>query len=145
MGNRLTSIFEALGGDLENPGEVLHLANSKEKQDLIRALLAERNRQGLTQKQLGSRMGITQEAVCRFEGLGGDPRISTLMRYATALGLRVEFKTTPASDPIATRASIPVLLEDSKLLEFAASIDRPVRERAHSRHIDAELYIEATQ
>lgn len=43
---------------------------------------------GLSQVELATRMGISQEAVSKIE-LGDDTRVSTIERYVTALGAQV--------------------------------------------------------
>ncbi|MBN1867650.1 helix-turn-helix transcriptional regulator [Candidatus Sumerlaeota bacterium] len=49
---------------------------------------------GLTQAEVARRMGTTQSAIARLEsGRGkGSPSLSTLHRYARALGYRLEFR-----------------------------------------------------
>lgn len=56
--------------------------------DTIDTLVAVRTGRGLTQSEVARRMETTQSAVSHFERLGGDPRLSTLMRYARAVGAR---------------------------------------------------------
>lgn len=61
--------------------------------DLGRAVREQRQRQGLSQGELGRRSGMTQSAVARFEAGGTVPTIPVLERLARALDLdlRVEF------------------------------------------------------
>ena len=57
--------------------------------------LAERRRQlGLTQTQVAARMGTSQSAVARIETGGSDVLLSTMDRYAAALGRRLEWTLT---------------------------------------------------
>ena len=49
-------------------------------------LLARRHELGLSQTQVAARMGTSQSAVARLEAGQGDIRLSTLERYAAALG-----------------------------------------------------------
>ncbi len=44
------------------------------------------------QKQVAQAMETTQSAVSDFERLGGDPRLTTIMRYARAVGMAVATK-----------------------------------------------------
>jgi transcriptional regulator with XRE-family HTH domain len=56
------------------------------------AELAQRRRQlGLSQTQLAARMGTSQSAVARLESQAGDVRLSTLERYAAALGQQLQW------------------------------------------------------
>lgn len=52
------------------------------------ALVARRRALGLTQATVGRTMGTTQSAVSELES-GADCRLSTLRRYANALGARL--------------------------------------------------------
>ena len=54
-------------------------------------LVSERVRLGLTQTEVAARMGTSQSAVARLEAGDGDIRLSTLERYATALGMELRF------------------------------------------------------
>lgn len=44
---------------------------------------------GLTQAEVGKRMGITQPSVAAFESYDNDPKLSTIQRYALAVGARI--------------------------------------------------------
>jgi transcriptional regulator with XRE-family HTH domain len=58
-----------------------------ERRRRLVAELAERRRaQGLSQTEVAARMGTSQSAVARLEPQAGDVRLSTLERYAGALG-----------------------------------------------------------
>jgi DNA-binding XRE family transcriptional regulator len=71
---------------------------------LARELLAARARAGLTQEEVAASMGTTKSAVSRLEGAGKhSPSVSTLRRYAHAVGCDVEVRLVPAQD----RASAP--------------------------------------
>ena len=50
-----------------------------------------RLRMGLTQKEVGERMGITQQVVSRIESGFTEVRMSTLRRYCMALGVVIEY------------------------------------------------------
>jgi predicted transcriptional regulator len=47
---------------------------------------------GLSQAEVATRMGTSQSAVARFESGDLDVRLSTLQRYTTALGARLEWR-----------------------------------------------------
>lgn len=71
---------------------------------LVRELLAARVHAGLTQEEVAASMGTTKSAVSRLEGAGKhSPSVSTLKRYARAVGCDVEIRLIPA--PRLTRAS----------------------------------------
>ncbi|MGX4711157.1 MULTISPECIES: helix-turn-helix domain-containing protein [Rhodococcus] len=58
-------------------------------------LAAARRRQGLSQTLVAARMGTSQSAVARLERGDLDPRLSTLERYAQAVGQTVDWQVRP--------------------------------------------------
>ena len=59
-------------------------------------LLKARARAGLTQDAVAERMGTTKSAVSRLEGAGKHaPSLSTLRRYAQAVGCELQVKLVP--------------------------------------------------
>jgi transcriptional regulator with XRE-family HTH domain len=62
-------------------------------QDLMDQLVAAREKQGLSQKEMGERMGISQSAVAQFELSSANPTISSIVRYANELGIELVLKT----------------------------------------------------
>lgn len=65
-----------------------------DRRRLLHALAAEREDLGLTQVAVAQRMGTSQSAVARIEAGEVDARLSTVERYAQALGRRVEWRIT---------------------------------------------------
>lgn len=60
---------------------------------LVRELLNARVGAGLTQEAVAASMGTTKSAVSRLESVGGpSPSVSTLERYARAVGCEVEIR-----------------------------------------------------
>lgn len=55
-------------------------------------LVERRVSSGLSQTQVAARMGTSQSAVARIEAGGTDILLSTLERYAAALGSRIEWR-----------------------------------------------------
>ena len=62
---------------------------------LIEDLVAMRKAKGLTQDEVAARMNRSKTSVSNFERLGADPHLSTIRRYAAAVGGRI---TTRLSD-----------------------------------------------
>jgi transcriptional regulator with XRE-family HTH domain len=59
----------------------------------LAATLAEtRGELGLSQTEVAARMGTSQSAVARLESGDADVRLSTLERYAAALGQQLDFR-----------------------------------------------------
>jgi DNA-binding XRE family transcriptional regulator len=59
---------------------------------LLRELAAKREKAGLTQEEVARRMGTSQSAVARIERGEIDAKLSTVGRYAAAIGHRVEWR-----------------------------------------------------
>ena len=53
---------------------------------IIDQLIAERHRQGKTQKQLAKDAQLTQSVIARLESKKAVPQLDTLLKVATALG-----------------------------------------------------------
>ena len=59
---------------------------------LVRELTDRRRTLGVSQTVIAARMGTSQSALARLEAGGSDPRLSTIERYARALGEEVELR-----------------------------------------------------
>ena len=57
---------------------------------IIDQLVAERRRQGKTQKQLAEDAQLTQSVIARFESKKTVPQLDTLLKVAAALGCNLE-------------------------------------------------------
>ena len=55
-------------------------------------LVERRRSRGLSQTEVAARMGTSQSAVARLEAGEGDIRLSTLERYATAVGFQLDWR-----------------------------------------------------
>ena len=65
---------------------------------LIREMLAARSMLGLTQEAVAALMGTTKSAISRLETAGKHtPSLTTLKKYAQAIGCRLEIRLVPAS------------------------------------------------
>ena len=72
----------------------------KEEYTLAREMLGARSRFGLTQEAVAELMGTTKSAVSRLEAAGKHvPSLTTLKKYAQAVGCRLEIKLVPNSRP----------------------------------------------
>ena len=71
-----------------------------EEYALAREMLGARSRSGLTQEAVAELMGTTKSAVSRLEAGGKHaPSLTTLKKYAHAVGCRLEIKLVPDSCP----------------------------------------------
>ncbi len=55
-------------------------------------LVGRRRALGLSQTEVAARMGTSQSAVARLESGAGDIRLSTLQRYAAAVGWSLDWQ-----------------------------------------------------
>ena len=62
---------------------------------LVADLTAQRRSAGLSQTEVAARMGTSQSAVARLETGDADVRVSTLERYAAAIGSQVAWQARP--------------------------------------------------
>ena len=65
---------------------------------LIDALVRARQTSALSQTEIAARMGTSQSAVARLESGELDARLSTLERYAAALGHTVDWQVRPSEE-----------------------------------------------
>jgi transcriptional regulator with XRE-family HTH domain len=68
------------------------------RRELLDQLVAARRGSGLSQAELAARMGTSQSAVARLESGELDARLSTLERYAAALGRTVDWQVRPSEE-----------------------------------------------
>lgn len=75
----------------------------EEEYQLLRQLISARHKAGMTQAEVAEIMGTKTSAVGRLESAlfyqKHSPTLTTLRRYAHALGCRVEIHLIPESDP----------------------------------------------
>lgn len=78
-----------------------------EEYTLIRQMLEARSRSGLTQEAVAELMGTTKSAVSRLESVGKhSPSLTTLKKYAKAVGCSLEIKLIPNSH-LANHSPVP--------------------------------------
>ena len=59
---------------------------SDQRDEVVHALVKRRQRLGLSQTEVAARMKTSQSAIARLEAGDTEARLSTLQRYAAALG-----------------------------------------------------------
>jgi predicted transcriptional regulator len=69
---------------------------AERRRRLIGELAAARREQGLSQTVVAARMGTSQPVVARLESGTVDVRLSTLERYAAAVGRGLDMRVRPA-------------------------------------------------
>ena len=87
----------AIGRDWEEVERELFTPEEIAESDLRVALMTEiiraRREKGITQKQLEALSGVKQPVIARMESGESDPRIETVMKVLTAIGMTL--KVTP--------------------------------------------------
>ncbi len=77
----------------------------EEEYGLIREMLAARSKSGLTQEAVAELMGTTKSAISRLESARKHaPSLTTLKKYAQAVGCHLEIKLVPKSCPTSRSA-----------------------------------------
>ncbi len=62
------------------------------RRQLVARLVARRRELGLSQTEVAARMGTSQPAVARLESGAADARLTTLGRYAAAVGRQLDWQ-----------------------------------------------------
>jgi predicted transcriptional regulator len=71
---------------------------SASRNGLIEELVRARQESALSQTEIAARMGTSQSAVARLESGALDVRLSTVERYAAALGRTVDWQIRPSEE-----------------------------------------------
>ena len=74
--------------DTEIPSQELNII------DALSKLHSERIRQGISQRELAKKIGMTQPQLAKIERLDSVPSFNTLSRYAAGLGLKLKISIT---------------------------------------------------
>ena len=93
--------------------------------DLISALIRARLNSGLTQAEIAERMGTTQSAVARLEGLSSNPSRLTLEKFAKAMGtrLKISFETIDAKSDESEVDAVANDAENGAMVELAEGVE----------------------
>jgi ribosome-binding protein aMBF1 (putative translation factor) len=76
----------------QNPAFPALVEAASRRRELLRELAARRESTGLSQTAVAARMSTSQSAVARIESGQADVKLSTLERYAEAVGKRVQWE-----------------------------------------------------
>ena len=89
--------------------------DSEKEYLLVREMLSARSKSGLTQEAVAELMGTTKSAVSRLESAGKHaPSLTTLKKYAQAVGCNLEIKLVPSVCSTSRRASKPKRIKARK-------------------------------
>jgi ribosome-binding protein aMBF1 (putative translation factor) len=97
MANRPDFLDEIIDERSERNPEFPDLVEAAlRRRQLLRELAARREKLGLSQTVVAARMGTSQSAVARLEAGEIDAKLSTVERFAAALGQKVEWRVGKA-------------------------------------------------
>lgn len=91
----MTHLDDLLPEEFNTPDALTAREAATEDQNLLVALITARHDAGITRDELAARAGLTPSEVAAFERLGHDPHMSTVRRYARALGVTVRHTLEP--------------------------------------------------
>ena len=86
---KLYSFDKLHEGYLKNPEYKKAYEESQPEFELLKAIVIARARQGLTQRQLAQRIGMTQSALARFERGRSNPTWASIKKMINGLGLKL--------------------------------------------------------
>ncbi|GAA2376207.1 helix-turn-helix transcriptional regulator [Gordonia cholesterolivorans] len=103
---------------------------------LLEALVTLRRVKGLTQEEVAGRMGRSKTAVSNFERLGADPHLTTIRRYAAAVGALIR---TEVEDYDLVRIDLePIqVIHRHRRIDVDESSDATVNEEVSTRSWDS--------
>jgi predicted transcriptional regulator len=71
---------------------------AQRRRNLMATLVARRRTLRLSQTEVAARMGTSQSAVARMEAGGGDLRLTTVERYAAAVGWQLDWQVHESNE-----------------------------------------------
>ena len=90
--NNLTNFNDYLEQQLKDPAVKAEYDALEPEFAVMRAIIDARIENGLTQKQLSEKTGISQAGISRIERGTANPSVKTLQRIAEALGRKVSIE-----------------------------------------------------
>jgi len=90
-----------------NPHYPELMEQARRNRELLCTLATERKRSGVSQTKVAAVMGTSQSAVSALEKTAADAKVSTIEKYAGALGYSVQYHLIP-SQQAGTRPSVVI-------------------------------------
>ena len=90
----MTDLAELLGIDMTDPVHQRAGRLAEMHHQLILDLVSVRKRKGISRREVAERCGWKRSRVADFERLGGDPYLSSISRYALAVGADITVTVT---------------------------------------------------
>ena len=94
------NVQEEINRRLENDAELKEAyKHAQNEYEVIKQLVLIRNEMGLSQKDVSSQSGLTQQMVSRIETADNSPTLRNFIRYVDSLGLEIKLeKKSPKSE-----------------------------------------------
>ena len=92
---RIYTFQEDLAKRLKNPEFKKEWEDSEVEYQLGRRLIEARLEKNLSQRDLAKKVGTSQAAISRIEGMDGNPSLSVIKRIAAALDLKADIRFLP--------------------------------------------------
>jgi transcriptional regulator with XRE-family HTH domain len=90
---------------------------------LLKSLIALRKKHHLTQETVAERMGVSQPTVAAFERYDANPKLSTIRRYALAVGAGIRHEVDDACCRLGTEDFIAIVAPSSSTWERRPRVD----------------------
>lgn len=85
----MNDFWQSMGMPTETPADRLAYVLADEDAQLKIDLVSSRERRGMLQQDVADCLGVTQATISAFERYDNDPKLSTIRRYALAIGAMV--------------------------------------------------------
>jgi transcriptional regulator with XRE-family HTH domain len=76
-----------------------------------------RKARGISQQELGNRIGLSKRVICAYEGQAAGPPVETLLKLADELGVTASYLIGESKFKIVREDLPPMLKEDIELLK----------------------------
>lgn len=103
----MSELAQALGMDLNSPSDASALDMEEARQNLVDGLVRIRKARGLSMQDVADELQISRQAVSKIERSNRDPRLSTLIRYAMAIGAHIDLDARLEEEWFACTTDIP--------------------------------------
>jgi len=120
----MSSLDDQLEIDPDDADQQLAIALAEADSQLLERLVALRRAKGLTQEGVALKMRRHQTAISHFERTGSDPHMSTVRRYALAIGAEVTHEVRDCEAPAPIYFKLKV--RDVPLRMMTVGFGRPV-------------------
>lgn len=121
----MTGLDELLGFE-DTPEQRRANALVENDMRMLRSLIDLRERQRVSQEEVARRLGVSQPAIAAFERYDNDPKLSTIRRYAHAIGALIDHTVNlDDGQPTDTSNTTMLTVEPSQGIALHLLVSRP--------------------